>query len=1010
MAKPVCDDDGGADGDGDGAAESNVPAVGAGPGAGDAEAAGSAGGRNGADEPAVVDFVDAHWELQKFMHKNGGSLRVPLSHPTLGRIVDTLSESTPGGFEALCKKRWDDRLEALGRYKEKSGGVDVPRKHPTLGNWARIQREQLERFERGDPSALSRKRHRKLRDMGFGGGGGETPEERADDGGENDAKASQHENGKGKREEAVRPNDEHGKGALPDAKKTKEVKPSESKERKKADDLKEASLQHENGKVKRREAASQNDEDNECTIPDANKTKKVKSNKLKERTKASLKSDDKSLQNENERVKHEPKHEETDEEIDDTWNCSNERDTTTVESKAKAAKPKNKNSEEDERCTSPTPTDKINKTKAKAVKPKIENSEEDERSASPSPNDKVDGRERDDHSTKLKGKCDICEKGDGFWGHNLQQCRTCGLLVHELCYGLAETDAKDPHFECHACRAVGTSVEVNIPSRIGGCGKKMGQKREWVTQDRRPRECLLCNHDRGIHAIHPLLDTHGPEGRQLCVETSVWRDGRERKERRLAWVHTLCASVINSNPGTSGSVYGCDRDRNYYDAGEGSEDSNDEEEFADDDDSGGSVEEGEEGAKEAANGREREGDSEREDSRAKEDTTTCYYAISNEGIWKQNIKEHRNLKCFQCGKIDKKWMIPVQCTAGDDHELDRWKSRHKKGTECFVGMHVGCARWGGIAPEGSHLEAIDGKRCRLCFFTPGRYGAEEDDDADVSRDSYEREKMQTIVSCYCKAHARDIVLNNPNRKAKAKIDREVRSTCPPVDKTKQLPRRNPAKAPSRVSRACPPQKLSEHAQSSLKKSLSSIREKRGSIKKGALKGRADATNLSKAKFGAPISKRTTKISFGENVVQFPSRGRSAGALAHGLGPMSASASSSASNHNNAPPASILKKRDSRAPHRDNDGTPPATVVSSKKRRASTAPDPPASGCKRIKTEPASNRNNTPTASISKRRDWQAPDRDNDGTPPASVSPKKRRTSTTPNLPARGSFKRIKTEE
>ena len=32
--------------------------------------------------------------------------------------------------------------------------------------------------------------------------------------------------------------------------------------------------------------------------------------------------------------------------------------------------------------------------------------------------------------TRIKGKCDVCEKVDGFWGHNMQKCRSCGLLVH----------------------------------------------------------------------------------------------------------------------------------------------------------------------------------------------------------------------------------------------------------------------------------------------------------------------------------------------------------------------------------------------------------------------------------------------------------------------------------------------------------------------------------------------------------------------------------------------------
>mmetsp|Transcript_24953 Transcript_24953/g.42750 ORF Transcript_24953/g.42750 Transcript_24953/m.42750 type:complete len:915 (-) Transcript_24953:190-2934(-) len=98
-----------------------------------------------------------------------------------------------------------------------------------------------------------------------------------------------------------------------------------------------------------------------------------------------------------------------------------------------------------------------------------------------------------------EGKCDICTKPDGERGHNLQKCRDCGVLVHELCYGMVPTSAKNEEFVCHACLAVRRSatrsgnddddnngngeaeeeeegatakaplgVEVNCPSRLGG--------------------------------------------------------------------------------------------------------------------------------------------------------------------------------------------------------------------------------------------------------------------------------------------------------------------------------------------------------------------------------------------------------------------------------------------------------------------------------------------------------------------------------------------------------------
>ena len=51
-------------------------------------------------------------------------------------------------------------------------------------------------------------------------------------------------------------------------------------------------------------------------------------------------------------------------------------------------------------------------------------------------------------------------------------------------------------------------------------------------------------------AMHPLLDVHGKNGRQL-----VWK-GHDGGEKRLAWVHTLCAGLIAGNRATASCVYG----------------------------------------------------------------------------------------------------------------------------------------------------------------------------------------------------------------------------------------------------------------------------------------------------------------------------------------------------------------------------------------------------------------------------------------------------------------------
>jgi hypothetical protein len=120
----------------------------------------------------------------------------------------------------------------------------------------------------------------------------------------------------------------------------------------------------------------------------------------------------------------------------------------------------------------------------------------------------------------------------------------------EACYGIPATNGKDRYFTCRACGAMGVDTEVNVPSKIGGTGKKMGKKREKMRQIGRPRECVLCSHDKGTHAMHPLLDVHGKKGRQL-----VWK-GHDGGEKRLAWVHTLCAGLISGNRATASCVYG----------------------------------------------------------------------------------------------------------------------------------------------------------------------------------------------------------------------------------------------------------------------------------------------------------------------------------------------------------------------------------------------------------------------------------------------------------------------
>jgi len=347
-----------------------------------------------------------------------------------------------------------------------------------------------------------------------------------------------------------------------------------------------------------------------------------------------------------------------------------------------------------------------------------------------------DGDADDDANKKKRrgGVCDVCMKPHiANEMLNLKQCTACGVCVHELCYGMAADDdggmmgtekdkTNEDIFVCHACRAIGAEVEVNVPSRVGGptlldllcdvngiysfttfirerrrnnnqrqqqdtntdysekmidfhtavssfaneyrnnmmnnddrvvgeggeslstttsmiegahriynsyCIKSSPQyisslspsiisdiesnifnnddgtttrkftnkvfdnarrmvvaelesnyleeyiksdqystylssRRTIMTQIDRPVECVLCSVKSHIHAMHPLFDMPGKDGRQLVLPPDKTGPNFMRKGSRLAWVHTLCGMFISANENYSGLVYGCDGDGNWY--------------------------------------------------------------------------------------------------------------------------------------------------------------------------------------------------------------------------------------------------------------------------------------------------------------------------------------------------------------------------------------------------------------------------------------------------------------
>lgn len=361
--------------------------------------------------------------------------------------------------------------------------------------------------------------------------------------------------------------------------------------------------------------------------------------------------------------------------------------------------------------------------------------------------------------------CDICEQKDGFRGYNLQICSVCGLAVHERCYGMTLTSTKNSNFVCKACAVIGSKVEVNEPSLLGRASSTKGK----IRVQQRPTECVLCNVHNGIHAMHPLFDTHGPDGRQLVITSAGVND------RKLAWVHTLCANFICST--TGGSVYGC-----YGDDGRYEDDSD--EEYSD------------------------EGNEVRFYAMATKDLN------GKETAWSKIISDYRkSILCSICGKRDNSvncLRIPLQCFANDAKELVDFKRRHEDRSECFVGMHVGCARWG------ESPSIVHGKKCKMCYFFDG------DDDG-----TYESPQL----ACYCRKHAEDIIFNNPKYKQRYNHGQKYNSPRRPVKKEEATKSKSTEAAAERHSMVKPGKEREIDHQTSFKRGLTSIRKSKTVEKK-----------------------------------------------------------------------------------------------------------------------------------------------------------------------------------
>ena len=313
---------------------------------------------------------------------------------------------------------------------------------------------------------------------------------------------------------------------------------------------------------------------------------------------------------------------------------------------------------------------------------------------------------------------------------------------------------------------------------MGGCGKNIGTHREMVKQESRPFECVLCSVKTGYHAMHPLFDMPGPEGRQLLLPASG--AGFKKVQKRLAWVHSLCAQFINVNSNTKSCVYG------LYDGGQYEQEEDDQIKDTGGDDHQQKYDIGTKVSKEFNEGtffgevvqyHKEEGlytviyeDGDEEDleedeledilaSRKKPCTnddrlvTTEAFCINTGGKFGEKfdkiINDSRQLKCRICNSNDRHSLrIPVQCKAFDVNEFQEFKKCHKKeknvpNSLCTLAMHVGCARWGT-----SDYAKVKGKALRMCYYYPGQKADFKGDDV-LYKDP--------VCDAFCRVHAREVM-------------------------------------------------------------------------------------------------------------------------------------------------------------------------------------------------------------------------------------------------------------
>ena len=118
-----------------------------------------------ANEPDSVSFREVFSQLKTFLEQNG-SLAIPLSHPALSCILDSLASIH---IETLLQKRWNQQMDALASFHNHHGHCNTatPTASRDLNSWVAKQRVYCTLYQQQKPNPLTVERYERLKGVGL---------------------------------------------------------------------------------------------------------------------------------------------------------------------------------------------------------------------------------------------------------------------------------------------------------------------------------------------------------------------------------------------------------------------------------------------------------------------------------------------------------------------------------------------------------------------------------------------------------------------------------------------------------------------------------------------------------------------------------------------------------------------------------------------------------------------------------------------------------------------------